>query len=230
MILVKHAIDVGIQLRCAEVGERTAVLSHWQGLGARPDHVLPLGGGRRQHRHAWGESVLKLNELRGGAPEGPASGWGPLRLIGPDAGPATGDRDRDRDPEGNRVRSEPGERTGLVIGLRVRDAGASAAFFAALGLDARGHRVRVGDCAIEIRTDAEAPVDPPMEGTGYRYITLQVDAVDRAHAEALAAGGREGMAPTTLGEVARISFVLEPGGNWIELSQRRSLTGSLEAG
>lgn len=224
MNLVKAAIDIGIQLRCAEAAELEAVLSHWQELGAHPDHVLPLGGGRRQHRHAWGDSVLKLNELRGGAPEGPESGWGPLQLIAPDTDPRTGDRD----PEGNPVRTVPGQRTGLVIGLRVRDAEASAAFFAALGLDTRGHRIRVGDCTIEIRADAAAPVDAPMQGTGYRYITLQVDAVDRAHQEALAAGGREGMAPTTLGEVARISFVLEPGGNWIELSQRHSLTGSLE--
>ena len=223
MNLVKNAIDVGIQLRCAEAADLDAVLGHWQGLGARADHVLSLGGGRRQHRHAWGESVLKLNQLRGGVPEGPENGWGPLQLIGPDVDPAPGDRD----PEGNPVRTATGERTGLVLGLRVRDADASAAFFSALGLDCRDHRVRVGDCAIEIRADAEAPLDPPMEGAGYRYITLQVDAVDRAHAEALAAGGREGMAPTTLGEVARISFVLEPGGNWIELSQRRSLTGSL---
>jgi lactoylglutathione lyase len=29
----------------------------------------------------------------------------------------------------------------------------------------------------------------------------------------------------TLGEVARISFVLDPDGNWIEMSQRASLTG-----
>jgi lactoylglutathione lyase len=36
------------------------------------------------------------------------------------------------------------------------------------------------------------------------------------------------MAPRTLGDVARISFVIEPGGHWIELSQRASLTGSLE--
>jgi lactoylglutathione lyase len=224
MNLVKDAIDIGVQLRAADAEALEAVLAHWRQLGARPDHVLPLGGGRRQHRHAWGESVLKLNQLRGGAPAGPESGWGPLRLIAPDASETTSDAD----PEGNRIRSEPGDRTGLVIGLRVRDADASAAFFAALGLTTSGHRVRVGDCAIEIRSDAEAPVDPPMEGIGYRHITLQVDAVDRAHARALAAGGREGMAPTTLGDVARISFVLEPGGNWIELSQRRSLTGSLE--
>jgi lactoylglutathione lyase len=32
----------------------------------------------------------------------------------------------------------------------------------------------------------------------------------------------------TLGSTARISMVRDPDGNWIELSQRASLTGSLE--
>jgi lactoylglutathione lyase len=30
-----------------------------------------------------------------------------------------------------------------------------------------------------------------------------------------------------LGETARISFILDPDGNWIEISQRASLTGAL---
>jgi hypothetical protein len=38
----------------------------------------------------------------------------------------------------------------------------------------------------------------------------------------------EARAPVTLGSTARISMVRDPDGNWIELSQRASLTGSLE--
>lgn len=34
-------------------------------------------------------------------------------------------------------------------------------------------------------------------------------------------------APVTLGEVARISMILDPDGNWIELSRRASIVGSL---
>ena len=41
------------------------------------------------------------------------------------------------------------------------------------------------------------------------------------------AGAWEGRAPSVLGDVARISFVRDPDGNWIEISQRKSLTGSL---
>lgn len=36
-----------------------------------------------------------------------------------------------------------------------------------------------------------------------------------------------GAAPVTLGKVARICFVRDPDGNWIEISQRASLTGKL---
>jgi lactoylglutathione lyase len=38
---------------------------------------------------------------------------------------------------------------------------------------------------------------------------------------------REGLAPITLGDVARISMILDPDGNWIELSRRASIVGSL---
>jgi hypothetical protein len=43
----------------------------------------------------------------------------------------------------------------------------------------------------------------------------------------LTSGGREALAPVTLGTTARISMVLDPDGNWIELSQRASIVGSL---
>ena len=38
---------------------------------------------------------------------------------------------------------------------------------------------------------------------------------------------REALAPVTLGTTARISMVRDPDGNWIELSQRASIVGSL---
>jgi lactoylglutathione lyase len=67
-----------------------------------------------------------------------------------------------------------------------------------------------------------------MQGPGWRYITFQVFKVDMEHAAALAAGAREALAPITLGATARISMIRDPDGNWIELSQRASIVGSLE--
>lgn len=65
---------------------------------------------------------------------------------------------------------------------------------------------------------------------GYRYLTIQIRDVDAEHRAVLERGGREGRPPVTLGTVARVSFVRDPDGNWIELSQRASLTGLLLPG
>ena len=85
-----------------------------------------------------------------------------------------------------------------------------------------------GDTVLIVEPAADAPDDAAFEGKGWRYITFQVFEVDREHAYVLAHGGREARAPVTLGTTARISMVRDPDGNWIELSQRASLTGSLE--
>jgi len=58
-------------------------------------------------------------------------------------------------------------------------------------------------------------------------MTLQVFKVDEAHFFALSAGAREALPPTTLGTTARISMILDPDGNWIELSQRASIVGGI---
>ncbi len=85
-----------------------------------------------------------------------------------------------------------------------------------------------GDTVLLLEQSADAPSDSGMEGKGWRYITFQVFEVDREHAHVLSHGGREARAPVTLGTTARISMVRDPDGNWIELSQRASITGSLE--
>ena len=59
-------------------------------------------------------------------------------------------------------------------------------------------------------------------------MTFQVADVVSEHNYVLAHGGQEGMAPERLGDVAYISFVRDPDGNWIEISQRKSITGSLD--
>jgi lactoylglutathione lyase len=75
--------------------------------------------------------------------------------------------------------------------------------------------------------DASAAAVGPMQAQGYRYLTVQVRNCDAEHAGIVARGGAEGRAPVTLGTTARISFVRDPDGNWIEISQRASLTGPL---
>jgi hypothetical protein len=59
------------------------------------------------------------------------------------------------------------------------------------------------------------------------YITVQVRDVEAEHRRFMSMGVWEGAAPVTLGTVARISFIRDPDGNFIEISQRASLTGPI---
>ena len=90
-----------------------------------------------------------------------------------------------------------------------------------------GAAFRLGDSLILLTQDRAATVDPIRQARGWRYITLQVADIDAVHDELRGKGVREGLAPVTLGEVARISMILDPDGNWIELSRRASIVGSL---
>ena len=66
-----------------------------------------------------------------------------------------------------------------------------------------------------------------MRAVGMRYITIQVRDCDSEHRRLMSMGVWEGAAPLTLGKVARISMIRDPDGNFIEISQRASLTGPI---
>jgi catechol 2,3-dioxygenase-like lactoylglutathione lyase family enzyme len=82
-----------------------------------------------------------------------------------------------------------------------------------------GLAFRLGDSLLLLEEDGAATVDR-RQARGWRYITLQIADIDAAHAELRSKGVREGLAPMTLGDVARISMIFDPDGNWIELSRR----------
>ena len=140
-----------------------------------------------------------------------------------------------RDPDGNRVCLVPPGWEGVTqaaIRIGCRDIETHRRFYReALGLtEARPGVFRAGETLIFLEQSPDAPADAQMRGKGWRYITFQVFKVDAVHAAVLAAGGREALAPLTLGTTARISMIRDPDGNWIELSQRASIVGSLEPG
>ena len=225
MDLAKPRIDVGLFTTSLE-----PMLDFWQNeIGLPFDHMLPLGNGLQQHRHDLLGSVLKINHSRNDLPAAPPSGYRELLiaregLLGPK---------RLTDPDGNRVTLVPPGAHGIErIGIRlgVRDVNAHRRFYAvSLGLpdvpEQGGDSFLCGDSVILFEKAENAQPDPVMEGPGWRYITIQIRNVDEEHARILARGGREGRAPATLGKVARISFIRDPDGNWIEMSQRASLTG-----
>lgn len=225
MKLAKPHVDVGLV-----TGALEPMLAFWQQeVGLEFEEMLPLGRGRRQHRHAMNGSVLKVNHWRDPVPAAPPSGYLELSIARADV-----ERRRELvDPDGNRVVLVPrgeGGIEGIGVRLGVRDEDAFHRFYGeALRLEpAGGNAYRCGDSILSFARAASAPADAAMDGPGFRYVTIQVWNVDAEHAGILARGGREGMAPLTLGSVARISFVRDPDGNWIEISQRGSLTGSVE--
>ncbi|HXR25710.1 MAG TPA: hypothetical protein VN742_10150 [Candidatus Binataceae bacterium] len=62
-----------------------------------------------------------------------------------------------------------------------------------------------------------------------RYVTVQVRDSDGEHRRFMSMGVWEGAATISPGTVARISFIRDPDGNFIEISQRASLTGPIPA-
>ena len=222
MNLAKPHIDVGLMTNALE-----PMLAFWQeAVGLPFEEVLPLGRGRRQHRHGMNGSVLKLNHWRDPLPVVPPSGYRELWI----ARAGLGARRELHDPDGNRIVLVPREGVeGIGVRLGVRDEDAFHRFYRdALQLEPIGRNTyRCGDSLLSFHFDPSAPHDAAMDGRGFRYITIQVWDVDAEHRGIVARGGSEGLAPITLGDVARISFVRDPDGNWIEISQRASLTGSV---
>jgi lactoylglutathione lyase len=228
MELAKPRVDIGLSTNDLE-----PMLTFWQDkAGIALDHVLPIRRGQEQYRHDILGSVLKINHFAEPLPDEPPSGYLELLVARPGlAAPVAL-----RDPEGNRLSLAPPGHLGIgQIGIRlgVRDLAAHREFYGrTLGLPeapaAEGAAFRAGESLIMLEERADAPSDAGFRGKGWRYITFQVFKTDREHARILAAGGREALAPTTLGTTARISMVRDPDGNWIEISQRASITGSLD--
>jgi catechol 2,3-dioxygenase-like lactoylglutathione lyase family enzyme len=227
MQLAKPCIDIGLATNNLQ-----PMLRFWQDeAGVAFDHRLPIRRGMDQYRHDLAGSVLKINHLADPLPASSPSGYRELLI-------ARVGLDRETtltDPDGNRVRLLPPGRFGVgQMGVRmaVRDLEAQRRFYVnGLGLTeepyADGAAFRAGESVVLIEQDDAAPQGAPFEGSGWRYLTFQVFKVDAEHARILEYGGREAVAPRTLGTTARISMVLDPAGNWIEISQRASITGSL---
>src|ERR1700758_3653064 len=122
------------------------------------------------------------------------------------------------DPDGNRVRLVPPGHDGicqLAVAMGVRSLGEHRRFYGdILGFAEQswsgGPAFRLGDSLLLLEEDPAATLNPVRQARGWRYITLQIADIDAVHAELRSAGVREGLAPITLGDVARISMILDP--------------------
>ena len=224
MRLAKKQIDVGLYTNQTE-----AMLAFWQTeVGLPLEEMQPLGQGVRQYRHGMNGSVLKLNSVRDAMPPVERSGYRELWIASTQELEPCSLLDSDR----NAIRLVPvgyAGVTGILLKLAVSDAERFHDFYARVMrlAPATKNTYRCGDSLLCFAQDETAERNPPMRGAGLRYFTIQVHDVDHEHATLVERGATEGLAPVTLGQTARISFIRDPDGNWIELSQRATLVGPL---
>jgi catechol 2,3-dioxygenase-like lactoylglutathione lyase family enzyme len=238
MELAKQFLDVGVFTN--RIDEMRAF--YGERIGLPFEELLPVGAGVRQYRYGLLGSVLKLNHIREPLPPRTPGGYQRVAISGSYATNSTL-----RDPDGNEIalvaRGERGIGQ-IEIHLGVTDVDAFEHFYGdALQAERVGAgRFKLGGTIISFEHDPAAvraeksgsasavEVVGAMRAVGMRYITVQVRDCDREHRRLTAMGVWEGAAPVTLGAVARISFIRDPDGNFIEVSQRASLTGSLPQG
>ncbi len=225
MRFAKDALDVGLFTDHA-----APMLAFWQQeAGLVCSEALALGEDLTQHRHAIGASVLKLNDVAGSLTPSAAGPIQELSIVADVAEPR-----HLSDPDGNRLSLIPRGHNGveqLCVHLTCNDPQATERFYRdAIGLESISPgTLACGTSRLHL-TRGLVNAGLPLRAPGYRYLTFQVFNADQAYEQALAAGGTAGVAPYIIGDIARIAFVCDPDGTWIELSQRRSIVGTLDAG
>lgn len=215
MKLAKDCLDVGLytdrydDLRAFYVDD----------LGLSYEELLRAGRGIHQHRVGLRGSVLKLNSSLEPLQDAPTA-FVRLDIASADrVGTVT-------DPDGLEIVLTPDVER-IAIHWRSSDPARLAAMLrdGFDAVDVGEHRLRVGTTDLVLHGGG-GPVGS-LRSRGFRYLTVQVWDVRAEHAHLCSVGWREMTAPIKLGETAYISFVLDPDGAPIEISQRASLTGPL---
>ena len=226
VFLAKQHLDLGLY-----TNQREGQLAFWQQTaGLEFDHIGKLGGGVHQLRHHMNGSILKVNHAREPLPDLPPSGYRKLLIAKDDLDHVQSLKD----PDGNAVDLVPPGHQGVVgigIEIAVSDMDAAKAFWVDALQFQQGDNdtIFAGDTVLLLVKDgAVQPTPDEKSASGYRYTTVQIHKCDAEHAGILARGGREGELPRTIGTTTRFSFVRDPDGNWLEVSQRAQLTGTLE--
>ena len=232
MDLAKAHLDIGLY-----TNDKEEMLRFWQEeIGLTFDHLGKLGGGVHQLRHFLGDGpegpILKINHARDQLDDPGPSGYHELII----ARTGIAEQISLQDPDGNRVSLVPRGYLGIRstgIKMQVRDLTEFDKFYGKiLGLpkvDRAGpHAYRCGETVVLAEENNQFQPNNPQQGKGYRYITAQIFKADKEHENIVSLGGVEGMPPRTLGTTVRYSFIRDFDGNWIELSQRATLTGSLD--
>ncbi len=215
---------------CLDVGFFTAapkpMLAFWRDeIGLECEPPVAFNDGLTQYRHACGESVIKINTARDGVSPAPGA-YGELLLALPTV---TTPRAL-RDPDGNAVTLVPPGHLGiqgLAVRVAVSDRERQARFYTEImGFEQRAPTVfGNGSSLLLLEEDHHTRPAAHWVNAGLRYLTVHVMRVDDAFEHMIAAGAEVGEAPYSIGRIARISFVRDGDGKWIEVAQRAALAG-----
>ncbi len=229
MDLARKTVDIGIFTNNLEGMQEF----YGKTLALPFESVMPVGGGYKQHRYLANGSVIKLMHTAEPLPRRHPGGYETIMIASTEAKTPRFIPDPDR----NSVELIPtgqDDLTQVELRVGVSDPDAFATFYTqALGATPiGGNRFKIGETIIAVFHEPEtkkrvlAPsanaldVIKGMAGLGIRYITLGVKDCDAAFAALKGAGAEVALAPFTFGTVARVAFVRDPDGNFIELAQR----------
>ncbi len=220
MKLAKPHLDLGLF-----TADLPSQLTFWsETVGLRFDHAVTVKAGWTQHRYDAHGSVIKVNHRTDPLPPWAASGYTMLAIARD--GPVW----EGRHPGGDRVRLVPPGTDGVVgiaVTVETREPARMLDFyFDVMEFDEVGSdTARCGDTLLFVERGRGGVATPDFIAANFRYLTIQIFNADEICAGIVARGGRLARAPVTLGTVARIGFVTDPDGNWIEVSERASVTG-----
>ena len=220
-ILSKKALDIGYFTNDLE-----ETLLFWrQEIGLAFEEPVRFNDGLTQYRHRLRNTIVKINtsqnELRD-----PPSGYGEVLIAWENI-----ERPRSlTDPDGNLVTLVPKGHLGIVdtaIKISVRELDKQNRFYLnVMGFEQVGdNSFRSGDCILFTEETEQSEPSGHWINYGFRYITLHVHDVEHTFWELVSDGAKIGERPYAIRDIAKISFIRDPFGNWIEVAQRTSLTG-----
>lgn len=225
--LARGAFDVGLLTT-----DISPMMAFWhRGRRLPVERVFEPSPGVTQYKLTMHGAVLKVNHISGRPRESARLGAVRLLQLVDDS---IGESHHMRDPDGNLLLLVPPGKglSTFAVHLAVSDEKSAADFHGGvLGLEAVGDRVY--DVVGAALSFAWSPDVAPRSGAGNRgfgYITFQVMDVVSAHAFVCGRGANEVMAPShsTYAGGSSVSFIADPDGNLIELSERPDLVRAAE--
>jgi catechol 2,3-dioxygenase-like lactoylglutathione lyase family enzyme len=226
LVLARGLVDVGLM-----TNQTHEMLRFWcDEVGLAVERTLQPVPGVTQHKLTMHGAVLKLNCLD--APLPTRARLGGLRMLILAAADVDGPTHL-RDPDGNQLCLVPpgfGHVTTLGVHFAVSDEPAFHDFFArTLGLPRLGERTYdFAGAALSFAWSPDVVPAGPATSAGFGYLTFQVMDVAAAHAQVCGRGAVEERPPSDAhtSSDASISFIHDPDGNRIELSQRPDLVAA----